>query len=295
MLRLTGSDSGTLIATDDVSFTVNPSAGGNGTLAVSGAQPPANLSLSTEGTADWTHWGLTSATSFDRKSGVTQQIGNYTQLGTGSVFQYGDNPNLFSWSGGTPTASATNTASGIYIIGANNGFQITAPADTTTRTLKIYVGLWSAGGKFEASLSDGSAPAFVDTSLANSSATSTRVYTLSYSAGSSGQALTVKWTVNTTFNAWSNVTLQAATLVGGSPPPPVNQPPIVNAGIDQTITLPSTASLNGTAGDDGLPSPPAALATTWSMVGGPGTVTFGNANALAQRPPSALPGHTSSG
>jgi hypothetical protein len=35
--------------------------------------------------------------------------------------------------------------------------------------------------------------------------------------------LTVKWTVNKTYNAWSNVTLQAATLVGGgtsSPPPP---------------------------------------------------------------------------
>src|SRR6185436_9356068 len=46
------------------------------------------------------------------------------------------------------------------------------------------------------------------------------------------------------------------------------------------ITLPNTASLAGTASDDGLPSPPAALTFTWSKVSGPGTVTFGNAATL---------------
>jgi PKD repeat protein len=63
--------------------------------------------------------------------------------------------------------------------------------------------------------------------------------------------------------------------------PPINQPPLVNAGLDETITLPATASLSGTATDDGLPNPPAALTTTWSLVSGPGTVTFANAAALA--------------
>ena len=55
----------------------------------------------------------------------------------------------------------------------------------------------------------------------------------------------------------------------------------MNAGSDQTITLPASASLNGTASDDGKPNPPGALTTTWSKVSGPGTVTFGNANALS--------------
>ncbi len=62
---------------------------------------------------------------------------------------------------------------------------------------------------------------------------------------------------------------------------PTNQAPTVNAGNDQTITLPSTASLTGTATDDGLPSPPATLTTTWSTVSGPGTVTFSAPSALA--------------
>jgi hypothetical protein len=66
-----------------------------------------------------------------------------------------------------------------------------------------------------------------------------------------------------------------------NPAAPVNQAPTVNAGSDQTITLPASASLRGTANDDGLPAPPATLTTTWSRVSGPGTVTFDNANALS--------------
>jgi FG-GAP-like repeat/FG-GAP repeat len=61
---------------------------------------------------------------------------------------------------------------------------------------------------------------------------------------------------------------------------PSNQAPSVNAGPDQTITLPGSANLDGTVSDDGLPNPPGALTTTWSKVSGPGTVTFGNANAV---------------
>src|SRR3989441_641245 len=67
------------------------------------------------------------------------------------------------------------------------------------------------------------------------------------------------------------------------PPPPapaVNLAPVVNAGADQVITLPSIANLTGAAIDDGQPNPPGALTTTWSQVSGPGTVSFSNASAL---------------
>ncbi len=57
-------------------------------------------------------------------------------------------------------------------------------------------------------------------------------------------------------------------------PPPVNRPPIVDAGGDQSITLPTNqVSLNGTATDDGLPQG-SVLTLAWSKVSGPGTVTF---------------------
>jgi hypothetical protein len=60
----------------------------------------------------------------------------------------------------------------------------------------------------------------------------------------------------------------------------VNGPPSVNAGPDQAIALPASASLDGTVSDDGLPNPPGTLTTTWSKVSGPGNVSFGNANAV---------------
>jgi hypothetical protein len=59
-----------------------------------------------------------------------------------------------------------------------------------------------------------------------------------------------------------------------------NTAPIVNAGNPQTINLPASANLAGTASDDGLPSG-STLTTTWSKFSGPGIVTFGNANLLS--------------
>lgn len=291
VLRLTASD-GALSSSDDVTVVVN-SSGGTGSLSVSNAVTPASVDLSAEGTADWAHWGLNSSTSFNHKHGTSPQVSNYSALGNGTIQQYTNNPSLYSWTGGTPTTSAANTATGLYVTGLGNGFEITAPADATTRTLRLYLGLWTAGGRLEASLSDGSAPIYVDTSLLNSTSTTNAVYTLDYQAASNGQTLTVKWTVNSVFNQASNVTLQAATLTGGVVPTPTptpgNQPPVVNAGNGQTIVFPDAASLSGSVTDDGLPAPPS-LTTTWSKLSGPGTVTFGNATALSTTANFSAPG-----
>jgi hypothetical protein len=64
---------------------------------------------------------------------------------------------------------------------------------------------------------------------------------------------------------------------------PVSTAPVVDAGPDQTITLPADAALDGTVSDDGYPNPPGALTTTWSVGSGPGTVTFQNASAVDTR------------
>jgi uncharacterized protein YegP (UPF0339 family) len=59
-----------------------------------------------------------------------------------------------------------------------------------------------------------------------------------------------------------------------------NLAPSVDAGSDQAVILPASASLHGTISDDGEPNPPGMVSTTWSKVSGPGTVTFTNADAL---------------
>jgi hypothetical protein len=68
-------------------------------------------------------------------------------------------------------------------------------------------------------------------------------------------------------------TVAAATTITASAGSPTNTAPVVNAGADQTITLPATASLNATVTDDNLPAP-ASLTYAWTKVSGPGTVTF---------------------
>ncbi len=65
--------------------------------------------------------------------------------------------------------------------------------------------------------------------------------------------------------------------------PPVNQAPVVDAGLDQSITTPADAGLDAAVIDDGFPIPPGVLATTWSLVSGSGTVTFQDANAVDTR------------
>lgn len=60
---------------------------------------------------------------------------------------------------------------------------------------------------------------------------------------------------------------------------PKNQSPTASAGNDLTIAASTPASLNGSASDDGLPSPPSKLTVSWSKVSGPGNVTFANPNS----------------
>jgi hypothetical protein len=55
--------------------------------------------------------------------------------------------------------------------------------------------------------------------------------------------------------------------------PITNKPPLVSAGPDQTIALPQSATLAGSASDDGLPLP-AALTVLWTQLSGPATATL---------------------
>ena len=50
---------------------------------------------------------------------------------------------------------------------------------------------------------------------------------------------------------------------------PANQAPLVNAGANQTVTLPATATLNGLVTDDGQP-PGSSVSVIWSKLSGPG-------------------------
>jgi hypothetical protein len=178
---------------------------------------PTMVNLTTEGTGDWVHWGTRTTSVLDRKAGVGPQISNYSLLGENAVELFADNYTGFSWTDGTPTVRATNTTTGVYVPGLTNGFELTLPADRTSRTLKVYVGLYAAQGKFQAWLSDSSARAYANVSLSNLTGNAYAAYTLTYAAAAAQQALKVRFTAKELYDMdYGNVTLQAAT-VGGAP------------------------------------------------------------------------------
>jgi len=75
---------------------------------------------------------------------------------------------------------------------------------------------------------------------------------------------------------------EVAALVNGQPP--VNVAPTVNAGADQSITLPnSSVNLAGIVTDDNLPNPPASTTKAWTAQSVPagGTVVFGTPAAAS--------------
>ncbi len=88
----------------------------------------------------------------------------------------------------------------------------------------------------------------------------------------------------------SNAQLTASSDVTINVNPGVNQPPIVSAGPNQTITLPAnTVTLRGTVTDDGLPFG-GKLTQQWSVVSGPGPVTFSNSTQPVTQTTFTIPG-----
>jgi hypothetical protein len=187
---------------------VTSGSGGSGSLAGSVTTSSSSVNLTAVGTTDWAHWY-----GYDHKTTGGSAISDYTAVGSGGVYNYGNDLRAIGWSDGTPTASSTNN-NGIYTPGNNDGFSIAAPADTTVRTLNVYVGGYKSGGKLTAHLSDGSASDYVDTTPQNAAGQYNGNYTLTYKAANAGAHLTVTWVQNSD-GGGGNVTLAGAALSGG--------------------------------------------------------------------------------
>ena len=217
-----GNYSLTAVATDEegkkttsapVSLVVPGGTGGSLSGSVAVVANARNVNLTTDGTLDWAHWGLGGPAGFNHKAGVLQRISNFSVIGPVAPGWRNDNPTTYTWTDGTPTASVNSSPTEVVMpTGVGNGFEFTVPADTTLRTLKVYVGVWDAKAKLEAALSDASAPAYADSTLNNSTSITKGVYTLNFKAASSGQILRVRYTTVTDYVPNNNLFLEGATL-----------------------------------------------------------------------------------
>ncbi|MFO1311988.1 MAG: PASTA domain-containing protein [Burkholderiales bacterium] len=165
------------------------------------------------------------------------------------------------------------------VVSAGAGQTITLPAMANLQGTATDDGLPNPPGALTLAWTKVSGPGAVTFANATSAAT-TATFSL---AGTYVLRLTAN---DGALSASADVTI----VVNDVAPPGANQPPTVSAGAAQSITLPATASLAGNATDDGKPSPPGMLVTTWSLGSGPGFVTFANPNALATTAQFSAPG-----
>ncbi|GAA2616815.1 hypothetical protein [Paractinoplanes durhamensis] len=175
-------------------------------LSLSVDNVPATVDLAAEGTRDWLHWGLTTADSVDRKAGGTGELQDTG--GTGTRGRYDNNPELFSWTGGTPAGAATRTPTGVYACTAGSTFTLRVPAGQTPRTLHFYAGVWMAEGRLTVSVAGKKATA----DLANPQAIKTARFTIRFRAPEAG-TLQLTWAATKVYHpTCGNIDMQAATL-----------------------------------------------------------------------------------
>jgi hypothetical protein len=167
------------------------------------------VDLSAEGSRDWVHWGQESTFSLER-----DKDGKFAILEgapTAPRFQHSLSPQRFSWRGGSPVDRSDGTTSGIRTCGKGNGFTISAPAGTSTRTLRLYVGVLAARGRLQASLTTGGATSVARLEQRGGSL-DTAVFVLTYRAPRDG-VLKVSWVTEESFSSnCGGVALEAASL-----------------------------------------------------------------------------------
>jgi len=164
------------------------------------------------------------------------------------------------------TTPASGTSNAAPVVSAGSDQTIALPSNASLNGTVSDDGLPNPPGTVTTTWSKVSGPGTV--TFGNPSAVDT---TASFSVEG---VYTLRLTANDSALSTSDDVIITVNTAG------TNTAPVVSAGSDQTITLPSNASLNGTVSDDGLPNPPGTVTTTWSKVSGPGTVTFGSASAV---------------
>ena len=261
-VTVTATDGAGLTTSKTFEITVLADGVGQLTPTLTAVNAGARFNLTSEGSSDWLHW----YTGINRKGAVTPQLAVAAIGGTPLAWNPPDSVGRprYDWSDGTPTAS-NSTDTFVYQPGVGRGFELSAPADTSARTLVVYLGGSGATGRLEARLSDASAPVYSETVSAGGNFD--RRLTLSYRAASAGQTLTVTW-VQT--GASGNISFSAASLQGASAP--ANQAPVLAALADQSVTVGATLTVSVSASDADGPAP---LVLSTSAL--PGSASFSDA------------------
>jgi hypothetical protein len=194
-----------------------------GLLVGSTQSAPGQVDLTREGTLDWIHWGLRGKSGIVHKATGQRLFSDLTPIGQGYLDATAGCPVSMKWSDGESPKAMADTHTGLWWNNVGTGRSFTVPADTTPRTLRLYVaGIEGAGGTLSAKLSDDSAPAYISNCWDGNAGHGdwapvpdgfSAVYTIQYRAASPGQKLTVEWKLTSEPNRFrGQARMQAATL-----------------------------------------------------------------------------------
>jgi hypothetical protein len=174
---------------------------------------PIGYNLTREGVTDWAHWNAIdpdgSPSTKIHKTNGGDKISNLDVVGSGGT-NYGayTDPNgnevAVTWANGDGTANPNpNPEKNKIYMNANAsplgggyvaaGWSFTVPADTTSRTLYVLGGRFSAATQITAHLSDSSAADYTFSDTNDDKPLYRRLYTIEYEAASAG-SLTITFT-----------------------------------------------------------------------------------------------------
>ncbi|MET8192491.1 hypothetical protein ABZU22_01555 [Micromonospora sp. NPDC005222] len=149
-----------------VPVTGDPGSPGRALLDVDLAPLPSTVSLTALGTRDWRHWGGDGADSFHRKVSGTGEI----QDPGGERLEHNAGASDLQWTDGTPTAAQAaaqaGTRAGVFQRGAGRSFTLGVAGSGDLRTVRLFVGTFSAGARLDLSLSGGGDPVVREVALA---------------------------------------------------------------------------------------------------------------------------------
>jgi hypothetical protein len=205
---------------------------------------PGSTNLTTQGTDDWATWGGTSnetegtTTPFDEKNIITHDIQGMTLLGgltvAGTTDRIDQN-GTYTWSDGTNTPTQSSPLPMLMQAFPPGGGPTDGPATGTgfelkfnasndlSRTLTLTLAYVDVNASVTATLSDGSAAPYSNAvSSTTDAAASFAVYTITYSANSPGQTLTVDFTTTASNGDYDNIAVEAASLSAVAIPEPAS-------------------------------------------------------------------------
>jgi len=190
-----------------LAVTVRVSHAADAVLTGQRADATSSVNLTEEGTLDWVHWGLIGGVNIvNRKKTNHPLVSDLKKFGNRGIHTYVPTV-YYLWTDGEPTIEA-KTRRAIFVYGPANGFELSFPADTKLRELKVYCGLWLMDAQLDVKLGDG-ALTYTDRVGSRDLKGGHYVYTIRYRAKSADEKVTLRWM---NVKGGGNVTMEAVTL-----------------------------------------------------------------------------------